>query len=816
MHFEVMIAEIARSWRALLRKPGYLVVSGITLALGVAACVGVFALVKASLLAPVPVPNADRVVVVGPPIDGRNAGGLAPIQLGQLDGLEGTSGIGAASPMTSLLNLQNGDQPIIETAWKVSSGFLQVLGMPMRLGRGFSAAESRPNGPGAVILSYGYWKSSFGMSPSVLGRTLKIDGQSTPIIGVLPADFPYHTANLLLPLALTPNDTSWAGGYRVITRLAPGASLAQVRDAAGARLSRLDQQYHMSRFENHKSYIAQPIADSLHAGMGSQQVLGLFGAAAGVLLLIVLVNMTSLSLQRIFARAHEHALRSALGAPLSRLVLPGVGEQILVGLVGGCSGLTLAAILLRVTRTAIPPEWFISAETQPTVGIAGILLAFCLGLFIVAIALVIGTWKTRSTPLQRVLVGGERIANSRGNGRTGRVMVVLQTSLATVLLLLAALCAHTLWSALHTDYGFDAQRVLTFSFKPDRHNFPGQTEMLAKTDSIVSRIESIPGVTRAAYGTNVPATGTEFNDTAPFVTSNQRTVDSVVSYLVSPGFLETLSIPVERGQGFDRNRSGNSDSIIISDAVRKMAPTSTSLGQSLELPYHAVNPAWTNLPLRIRGVTHDIRAFGAGYGAPAVAWIPFMSNSEHLFETWRDSDSLWFIVKVNGDPTRYTQSVLKAVREVAPDLSITQVRPLAEFQTAGLSQQRLNLALIAVFAVAALVLASVGMYSVMARSVTLRQQEFGIRIALGASPARLLRSVLIAGWWQVATGLALGLVIALAASRLIQHLLYGASAADPQAIVMVLFVLTGAGVLACLAPALRAARMQPMEALKTK
>ncbi|AKU20922.1 hypothetical protein ACZ75_04850 [Massilia sp. NR 4-1] len=808
--------EVRQSWRALLRKPAYLVLACLTLALGVAACAGVFALVRASLLAPIAVPQIERVVVLGPFDGQQSAGGMAPIQFAHLNGLAGVEELGIAAPARSTVSIQNGERALAATSWQMSDGFLRALGMPMALGRGFNAEESRPDGAAAAIISHGYWQQYFGGQPDALGRLVRIDGRSVPITGVLPADFPFRDVDLLLPLAFDPNKLNWAGSYQVLARLQPGVAHAAAAAAVTARMRPLDAEYKMERFGKHAVYAAQPLEQALRARTGAQDVLLLFAASAAVLLLIVLVNLSNLALLRILSRSHDAAVRSALGAPPLRLLLPAIADQLPVALLGSALGLGLAAFALRTAASVIPPQWFISAVARPELDAASVALALLLAVAVVAMALLIGAWRARLIDLRETLAGGGRAGIGRKSSRLGGALVILQAGLATLLLLLAALCARTLWNSSQVEYGFDGEQVLVFHIKPDRRTYPDQRAVMTMADSLVLRLQAMPGAVRAAYGTNIPASGTDHNDTAPYITASGAVLDAITSYLISPGYLEVLGIDMEQGRLFDATHGANADSIIVSAELRQAAPASAALGGKLSLPYKAVNPAWADFPLQIRGVSKGVRAYGPNRDMPPIVWIPFQANTAILYELWRDADNLYFLIKVKGDPLSYAGAVEQAVHDIAPTLSVARLQPVSEYQSANLAQQRLNLALILVFAAAALLLSSVGLYSVMAVNVANRRHELGIRAALGAQPMRLLREVLVSGARQLACGLVLGLAAAFAASRLIQRFLFGVNTADPAAILLILLVLLAAGLLACLGPALRAARVSPMQALRNE
>ncbi|EKE79325.1 permease [Idiomarina xiamenensis 10-D-4] len=781
--------------------------------MGVAACIVVFTLVKASLFAPIAVPQIDRVVKLGSLEQGDYAGGLAPIQVINLGKLPSVRQVGAATPAVSSVTVQNADRAIMVASWHVSKEFLDVLRMPMQIGRGFNENENKPNGPQAALISHGYWQQHFAGNSSALNKSLLVNGVSIPIVGVLPLEFPYKNADIIFPLTFDSSNTSWSGSFNVIARVDNNVSYEMISSALYSRLHSLDVEHKRESLGKYHHYIAQPLESVLRAETRTSTIMTIFAGCAAVLLLIVLINLSNLSLLRIVAHNHDSAVRRALGAPIFRLLLPTVAEQFLVAVFGCILGLSLAWVSLKLANNVLPSYWFISASSRPEISLLSVLFAFVLSLFVVAIALAFGWWRIRFTSMKDVLVSGGRTGNDRKSGKLGSLLVTIQAALATVLLLVAALSARTYWNSSQVDYGFDGEHSLAFHIKPDRGTYPDQEAVMIMADGMVTRLESVAGVMRVGYGTNIPASGTDHNDTAPFLMDNGSVLDSITAYLVSPGYFESLGMEIQQGREFDRGHSTNTDTIIITEELEKHIQTSM-LGQKLTLPYNSVNSAWENLPLSIRGIAKGVRAYGPNRQKPPIVWIPFMANTEKLYNLWRDSDSLWFIVKVHGDPASFKDEVLDAANDIAPTLSVGRLEPISEYQALNLYTQRLNLVLILVFSGVALSLSSIGMYSVMAVSVAGRKHEFGVRAALGAKPSRLMIDVFKSGGISLGIGLIVGLIVAATVSKFIERFLYGVSAADPYSIVIIVAVLILSGLIACLAPAMRAARTRPMQSLR--
>ncbi|TDF41792.1 FtsX-like permease family protein [Alteromonadaceae bacterium M269] len=814
MFFDVFISEVLQSWKSLLKKPGYMMLATMTLSMGVSACIVVFALVKASFLAPISVPNIDQVVRIGGVERGDHVGGMAPIQFMSINQLPNVQSIGIAAPAVTSVAVQNTDRTTLVSSWMVDKGFLDVLSIPMQIGRGFNSNESKPNGPDALIVSYGYWQEYFGGNASVLGKTLLIDGAYIPIVGVLPIDFPYKEADILMPLALDPDEVGWSGSFKVIARMDSSTSIGTVSQAAGVRLHSLDVEYKINEaLGQFRQYAAQPIESALRAQTRSRTVMIIFSGCAAVLLFIVLANLSNLSLLRIMARSHDSAVRRALGAPLTRLLLPIASEQLLVAVLGGVLGLSIAWISLQLADSVLPPYWFISASSRPDIGIESILFSIGLSLFVMFIAMAFGAWRIRYSPMKEYLVSGGRTGSGRKSSQLGRILVVLQASLATLLLLMAALSARTFWKSSQVDYGFDGGQSLAFYIKPGRTTYPDQQTVLTMASALTERLEAFPGIERVGFGTNIPASNTDHHDTAPFLLDDGRTINSITSYLISPGYFEAIGMELDRGRTFDTTYAANTDSIIVSEELEKGIQTDM-LDKRLTLPFNAVNPEWENLPLTIRGVSKGVRAHGPNRQLPPIVWIPFMANTEKLYDLWRDSDSLWFVVKVKGDPASFQDEALKAVRDIAPTLSVGGLQPVSEYQSSILNTQQLNLTLILVFAGVALSLSSIGMYSVMAVTVADKKHEFGVKSALGAQPGKLMGDVLKGGSISLGIGIVLGLLAAVAASNTIERFLYGADAADPISVLIIIVVLMISGLIACIKPAYEAAKTKPMQSLR--
>lgn len=807
--------EVRQAWRGLVRKPAYLLLASATLALGVGTTALVFSLLDQALLKPLAFPEADRLVVAGIKQDGDAVWG-APGLYVPIKSIKSLAASGMVRGWARNTNIAGEGGAQVVAALYADGGFLQALGRPMVLGRNFNADEDRPNGPQGVILSHDFWQRRFGGDRAVLGRSLEVEGQAVPIIGVLPAGFEWNTSfDLILPLQPDLSGTrNLSTNEYIVARLAPGASFAGADAEIGSRLRAVvDSQTGGSpEIKRFWSRARLGIGD-LKQGVFSdgRDTLRLFLGAALCVLVIAAVNLANLMLLRSLARSHDGAVRAALGAPWLRLALPSLAEGLLVGLSGGVVGLLLAWLGLRVLGAWVPPEWMRAQALQ----LSGhtVALALAIAVLVAVLAACIGVWRASRQTLVSELVGGGRSGLSRESGRLGRVLVVVQIAVAVVLLSGAVLFLRSLQHLSGVPMGFESRAIATFSLAPVLARTPDITAATLQTRRIVEALEAQPGVLRAGAATNLP-TGTQFNMSMRFPDGTET---SAQYRPVMPGFLQVFGIPLLAGRGFEPQSDvadGEPVCLVSAAFVRDYLHGGSAIGQIITLPDDGSNHA---RPMRVVGVVGDVRQGGPAEPAPGVLYIPLAQMPPSMWEIVRSFQPLNYAVRVQpGSLGQVQHDLPRLVERVAPGQPIGDIQTMEQVVASTTNGQKLNLLLVGVFAALALVLASVGLYAVTAVTVAARGSEFGIRAAMGAAPARLARQVLGECARQVALGLGIGLLAALALSRLVQHFLFGVGAADPLAIGAVLVVLALAAVLASLMPALRAGRVSPMQALRAE
>ncbi|WP_250623287.1 ADOP family duplicated permease [Pinirhizobacter soli] len=807
----VLWAEVRQAWRGLLRKPAYLLLAGGTLALGVGTMALVFSLMDQALLKPLAFPAADHLVAVGLK-DGDLVGG-APGLYGPVKSIAAFSSSGMVTGWARNTNIAGNGNAQVVTALYADGGFLQTLGRPMAIGRNFNADEDRPKGPQGVILSHDMWQRRFGADPSVLGRTVDVEGKAVPVIGVLPAGFEWNSPfDMILPLQPDLGSTNVSVNEYIVARLAPGASLAGADAEAGTRLkaAALNSAHgdpdRLKSWENSK-FGAVELKQAIFSE--GTDTLKLFLGAALCVLVIAAVNLANLMLLRALARSHDGAVRAALGAPWLRLALPSLAEGLLVGLLGGVLGVVLAWVGLRVLASKVPPEWMraqalgLSATT--------VVFAFGVALLVAVLAACMGIWRAHRQALVAELVGGGRSGLSRESGRLGRVLVVVQVATAVVLLSGAALFLRSLQHLAEVPLGFESRAIATFTLAPVRESSPDSATVILQTRRILDALAAQPGVVRAAASTNLP-TGSQFNMSMRFPDGSEQ---SAQYRPATPGFFELFGIPLVAGRGFDplHDVAGGEAVCVVSQAfVRDYLHGGNPIGQIVTLSNEG---SGKQVPMRVVGVVGDVRQDGPGEPAPGVLYLPFAQVPPATWVIIRGFMPLRYAVQAQpGSVGQLQRDLQKVVEQVAPQQPIGDVQSMEQVVASTTDPQKLNLLLVGIFSALALLLAAVGLYAVTAVTVAARTADFGVRAAMGATPQRLAWQVLGQSARQVALGLGIGLLAALALSRLVQHFLFGVGPADPLALAAVVIVLALAAVLASLVPALRASRVSPMEALR--
>lgn len=804
----VWLAEIWRNWRASLRRPGFVLLAIGVLALGVGATVAVFTLIDDTLLQPLPVPQPTRLVALGA-LQGDQVQGVAPRQYQHMAGVDGlvSLGISQSGPTANIAG-GRGEPKLVHVTY-ADRGLLPTLGIQPLLGRNFSTQEDSPNGPPVVILTWDFWQRRFGGDRDVIGRTLEVDGRAHTIVGVLPKNYAAlgFAGDIMLPMALPPNDPDDGMNQVAVGRLSGAASIPVVSAELNARLHAMYVKS-ANPYWVHGRFGAEDYKASLHDG--DWPVLVLFLVSALFVLAIALVNLTNLMLFRALSRSHDAAVRNALGAPLLRQVLPATAEGLLIGLCGALLGLLLAFVGLHFLQGFIPDDWLNGVTLH--FGALAWGLAFAVGVLGTLLAVALGLWRSRVAGTVEELRAGGRSGISRSNHRLGRILVVLQVVLATGLLCAVGLFLHTLYDAEQTPLGFSAGNTLTFEMAPLKTAYPDAAAVDQLAKRLVRQLETIPGVTSATATTNLPASGDPFGqfNVAMQTPSGQNFEPQY--HGVGLGFFHLFGIRLHEGRLFTADDVRGGEKVAIVD-------------QALADRYyggHAVGKLITNgashpWEARIVGVVATTYQMGALNGPALVVYVPLAQMSNEYLQALLGFEPIRFALQVRGNPYSYRKSVQQAVALLAPNQPVANFRSMQDVVASTTAPLRLNLMLVGIFAVLALLLAGVGLYAVMSVAVAAREHEFGVRTALGATPRALLRLVLREGLMQTGIGLVLGVILALGLSVVMSSVVESLGSTrviDPPSIIGACVVLAVAGLLACALPALRAARVPPMQALR--
>lgn len=823
----VWLAEIWRAWRTCLRRPGFFLLASGVLALGVGASVAAFVLVDDVLLRPLPYASPEQLIMLGPLDQGQLLGGVSPQQYQHMQSAVGTTPMGLIDEELTAVNVAGDGEPEQVNAFHADRGLLPALGVRMRLGRNFSEQEDRPDGPKAVILAEGYWRRRYG-GATVIGRSLRVEGVAHAIVGVLPAGFDqFGKGDIMLPLALPPDTYADGTNFIAVARLAPGTSAAAVGAQANAAMQAMyaglaDPQ---ADYWKHVRFGTAPLSVALH--QQQRPVMMLFLASALCVLLIALVNLGNLMLLRTLSRHHDATVRHALGAPVWRLALPACAEGVLVGASGAVAGLGLATAGLSLFSHYVPPEWMHGEAVRMSVGL--VLLTLAIAVPGALLAAMFGAWRGLSAAsVQEALHEGGRTPGRHG-GRLGRMLVVAQMSLATCLMCGTGLFLHALYDAARTPLGFASDHILTFDLAPVKASNPDAASTQALVQGLVRRLRASPGVEQVAVTNGLPAGGfgQQFNMGGVHAPGKDYFAPNPQIRGVNAGFFPVFRIPVREGRSFDASDTAGSEPVaIVNRTLAEREYGGHALGKGIvvnDYSGYAVgkrlsgDPAFRPVTARIVGVVGDTRQFGPLDDRKRMfLYLPLVQMPDHVVRVFRSYQPLRFALRVQGDPDSYRRAVHAAVAGVVPEQPIANLRTMAEIVHATTDDTRRNLFLVGLFALLALGLAAAGMYAVMTVAVTARQREFGVRMALGASSLGMVRMVLQGGLRQIAIGLLLGLGIMLALSQVLGAVLeeIGRSVFDPFAMAGVCMVLAAAGLLACLLPALRAARAAPMRALR--
>jgi putative ABC transport system permease protein len=802
---ESILRDAKYGARSLAKNKGFTAVAVLTLALGIGANTAIFGVIDAVLLRPLPYPESERLVKVY----GRDAAGES-FPVTPADFLEGYAHANAFEALSAYrdfsFNMTSQDRSERVSGVVVSPEFFNVMGVSPQLGRPITPALDAPGAPRVVVLGHTLWRERFGGDPNVIGRSIDLDGEPRTVVGVMPEGFRFPAdADLWAssryavpehPLRPTQDPTTRRDSqyFDVVGRLRQGVSVEQARAEAGAIAARFKQQYG----EAEEAVSASVF--SLHEDVvgGTRTALLMLVGAVAILLLIACANVANILLARGATRQKEIALRLALGAGRVRLVRQFLTESLLLALAGGGLGVLLALWALAPLKALVPGEMSggtaltLDARVLGFTALVSLVSALAFGLF-PALSLA-------SQDLNGALKEGGRGGSSGArSNRARRVLVVSEIALAAVLLTGAGLLIRSLDRLLDVPLGFEPDKVLTAQLTLPQARYPEKPQRTAFVSRVLERLGGSPEVESAAVVSRIPLNFGRSTRSVEIQGKTPQEIKVSPDYLVtSPGYFRSMGIPLLAGRDFDeRDAAGAQRVVVINEATaRYLWPGENALGKLLK-----TDDEWS----QVVGVVANVRQVSLASPPPPAVHVPYAQDPWPFMS---------LVVRAKTTPAGAAPTLLGAVGGVDRDVPLYGVRPMEEVLATSVSARRWRTLLLSLFAFTALALACLGIYGVTAYSVTQRTHEIGIRMTLGARKGDVLKMVVGQGLKLAVVGVAAGLVAALLLSRLATSLLYGVEAADPVTLAAVAAILIGVTAAACLVPARRAARVDPLVALK--
>ena len=809
-----MFREFRLAFRALRKQPGFTAIAVLTIALGVGANSAIFTVVDAVMLRPLPFRDADRVVVISERTPQFPTLSLSAENYRDVcREARSLQACGAFRNFTA--NMSGGSEPERVPAKMLSANMLPILGVSPVLGRGFSSDEDRAGGAPVAMISHALWMSRFGGRETVIGERLLLDGTPYSIVGVLPPAFRlFQKAEVYLPIApfiaSQPADRGWHPGILPVARLRDDVPLGQARIEVAGIAARLEQAY--PETNTRVTMLVTPARDLMVQGVRTA-LLVLLGAVAGVLL-IACINVAGLLLARGLTRRRDVAVRIALGAGRARVVMHLLAESLLMSVAGGGAGLLLASFSVPVLLSLVGP----TLPRADTIEVDGRVVAFTFGL-----ALVTGVVFGLVPALQSTRVDVREALNEAGrSGMSGGVwqrraraaLVVVEIAITVVLTIGAALLIRSFARLQDVSPGFDAQHALAADVPlaaPKYANDELRTNVVRR---LLDRLSGVPGIRGAAVTTTLPMSGggpTIHFNVKGFPPSGPEQYTMAGYRAVSADYFRTIGMPLRQGRLLDEaDRQGSPRVVVVNETMARTYLRGNALGQRVQLGTEP-DPDPSNPYMEVVGVVGDVRQ-QPDAEAKAEMYVPYAQHPDPFLR--RMFGNVTVVVRTDGDPARLGPSIREIVREVDPDQPVANIRTLSEVISTSVAQPRFRTLLLGFFAVIALTLAAIGVYGLLSHGVAQRTNEFGVRIALGASPADVLRLVLRQGAVLAFTGVGIGLMAAVAAVRALQAVLYEISPWDPLAWSVSAGTLLAVALLASWIPARRALRVDPVAALR--
>ncbi len=815
---ETLASDLKHSLRMLGKSPGFTASAIGALALGIGANTAIFSVINTVLLQPLPYPQPDRIVVLmNSAPQGAFAAASVPkynVWRRQTQALEDISAYDTGGPG---INLSGGDRPEQVKGIHVSHEFFQLFGARTVLGRTFTAEEDRPRGGNVVVLSNGLWQRRFGSDPAIVGRSLTLGGESYAVIGVLAPGFRFDPSpDLFLAFQADPNSTNQGHFFQSAARLKPGVSLSAAKAAlnqAGDEFRRL----YPNAIGPKGSFTVTPMEELMVRNV--RTALYILLGAVGCVLLIACANVANLLLARSTGRSREIAIRAAMGAGRVRIARQLLTESVLLSTMGGVLGLAIGFLgvraLVATNPTGLPrigPDGSGITLDWRVLGFT-LLLSVLTGLIF---GLVPALHATRTDLSSTLKESTSRSGSGLRQNKARGILVITEIALSMVLLVGAALLIRT-FSALRTVApGFDAHNVLTMETALTGNRYDHSRAISEMARQVLERVHAIPGVEAAAASSYLPldgGLGLGFRIEGRPLTEGQDHGGAGWNY-VTWRFFDVFKIPIVRGRGLtERDEAGAPPVVLINEALaRQYFKNENPIGQRLIIGA-GMGPDFAQPPREIVGVVGDTRDGGLNNDPGPATFIPLAQVSDAYMTLNNRFMPLRWLVRTRVAPFTLAEPFQRAFQDAA-DLPIARVRSMEQIVSQSTAETRFDTLLLAVFAVVAILLASIGLYGLMAYSVKQRTLEFGIRLALGADSPKLRNMVLRQAMTLAAIGIVVGLGGAYGLTRLMASLLYGVKPTDPMVFAVVAVLLASVALLASYLPARQTLRVDPVIALR--
>ena len=804
---ESLLQDVRYSVRALIAKPGFAAVAVITLALGIGATTAIFSVVNSVLIRPLPYAEAERITSIGPVFQDKGQGPGYNSYPNFADWRDQSRSFErmAAYRSRGVVVTGGGEAERIDGA-RVSSDFFSTLRVQPLLGRTFTAEEEKPGSPLSVVISYRLWQRRAGGDPNILEQSLTLDGRSYTIIGVMPDGFEFPLLgemDLWTSVSLDGQSLQERGAqmYGVIARLKPDVGLEQAQADISTIVGRLAAQYH----EQNKEMPVAVVGLQEQMVQSVRPALLILLGAVGFVLLIACANVANLLLVRASLREKEMAIRAALGASRARLIRQLLTESLILALAGAAVGLLLALWGIDLLVAAGPDN--IPRLNEIRIDSYALIFTTCVTVLTGLTFGLMPALENSKLDLNRSLKEGAR-SSSASRGRLRKALVVSEVALALVLLVGAGLLVKSFYRLQQVDPGFNPEGVLTLRVALPPARYSEDDRIIAFYDEALGRIKRLPGVESAASVSFSPLSNATFfigftaEGWPPRAPSE---LPSAQFRLASPDYFAAMRIPITRGRGLteeDRKQS-SPVAVINAEMARRYFAGEEPVGKRLSLQESLgeSEPAWRE----VVGVIGDVKQFGLDDEVRPEIYVPYAQQP---------TNSMTIVVRAAVDPATLAGAVKDEIKAIDKDQPVHSVATLESYVDRSVAGRRFSTVLLMAFGALALVLAAVGVYGVMSYTVAERTREIGIRVALGAERRHILRLVVGQASVLLGAGLATGLAGAFALTRVMEGLLFGVSATDTVIFMTVPIALAAIALLASYIPALRAAKVDPMIALR--